>query len=301
MPIINPYMLRNIPLFELLDTDELTALAQQLDQKHFWAGEKIFAMGDQGGTMCVVHSGRVELFIRDRNNEHVCLGYVEKGEIFGELSLLDNQLRSASARAIEETLLFIVDRHDLQMLIKSHPDAALDMMQMLGQRIREADRLVGERVVARNPNEEMPVARTFGERLSDFLTMVAGDIRFVYFNFLWFAIWMTINLGFIPNVEPFDPFPFGLLTMIVSLEAIFLSLFVLISQNRQAARDKIRNDIEYDVNIKAELEIRDLQNKIDDMQELLINHLMRMNTNLEESTKLQTQQRRHVHPEDNHG
>ncbi len=301
MPIINPYMLRTIPLFELLDTDELTALAQQLDQKHFWAGEKIFSMGDQGGTMCVVHSGRVELFIKDRNNEHVCLGYVEKGEIFGELSLLDNQMRSASAIATEETLLFIVDRHDLQMLIKSHPDAALDMMQMLGQRIREADRLVGERVVARNPNEEMPAPRTIGERLSDVLTMVAGDIRFVYFNFLWFAIWMTINLGLIPNLQPFDPFPFGLLTMIVSLEAIFLSLFVLISQNRQAARDKIRNDIEYDVNIKAELEIRDLRNKVDDMQELLINHLTRMNTNIEESTKLQTGQLKTVQSDAHHG
>lgn len=280
MPVMNANMLRNIPLFELLDNDEVNALGEQLNQKHFWAGQVIFNQGDAGDAMYIVQSGKVELFIKDRNNEKVILGLVEPGELFGELSLLDSQPRSACARTLEDTLLVEVDHHDLEMLFSKHQHAAFDIMATLGRRIREADLLVGERVVARNPNDEMPKL-SVGERVSDFLTMVAGDIRFVYFSLLWFATWISLNLGIIPGIEPFDPFPFGLLTMVVSLEAIFLSLFVLISQNRQAARDKVRNDIEYDVNIKAELEIRDLHEKVDKLQEFMISHLSRLNSNVD--------------------
>jgi CRP/FNR family cyclic AMP-dependent transcriptional regulator len=291
MPIVNmnPTMLREIPLFQLLDDDELNALGAQMDEKQFWAGQMIFAEGDPGGIMYIVHSGKVEAFIKDSNGEHVRLSEFEKGEMFGELSLLDNESRSANAKALEDTLLLVVDRHDLEVLFKSHVHAAFDVMAMLGKRIREADRLVGQRLAARNVNEEMAQSSTFAERLSDFLTRVAGDIRFVYFNLLWFGTWIVLNTHIIPGLEAFDPFPFGLLTMIVSLEAIFLSLFVLISQNRGAAREKVRNDIEYDVNIKAELEIKDLHNKIDTLQELLLSHLHQIHSNVEASVKLQTQ------------
>jgi CRP/FNR family transcriptional regulator, cyclic AMP receptor protein len=289
MPLINSNMLREIPLFQLLDDDELSALAAQMDEKRFWAGQMIFAHGDEGGIMYIVHSGKVEVFIKDLDGEHVRLSEFEKGEIFGELSLLDNEARSANAKAIEDTTLLVVDRHDLEVLFKLHLHAAFDVMAMLGKRIREADRLVGQRLAARNVNEEMGVPETIGERLSDLLTRVAGDIRFVYFNFLWFAIWMILNTNLIPGIEAFDPFPFGLLTMIVSLEAIFLSLFVLISQNRQATREKVRNDIEYGINIKAELEIKELHEKVDALQETILSHLHQIHSNVEASVKLQTQ------------
>ncbi|MBN8636925.1 MAG: DUF1003 domain-containing protein [Anaerolineae bacterium] len=275
MQNIDLNLLREVPLFELLDDQELEALAQQLEQMTFMPGQVIFTAGEPGGTMFIVQRGRVEIFIRDRSHERVTISYMEKGEIFGELSLLDNASRSTSARAIEQTMVLVIDRNDLLMLVRAHPAAALDMIAMLGKRIRETDVLVRNRVVARNVNEEMEevIKPTIGERLSDFLTMVAGDIRFVYFNFIWFAVWMVLNMHIIPGLEPFDPFPFGLLTMIVSLEAIFLSLFVLISQNRQAARDKIRDDIEYSVNIKAELEIRDIQDQLDEIQALIVQQM----------------------------
>jgi CRP/FNR family transcriptional regulator, cyclic AMP receptor protein len=289
MANIDPSTLRQTPLFQLLDNDELSVLAGQLEHQQFWAGQMIFSEGEAGGKMYVVQSGRVEVFIKDAGGEHVRLDTIETGDMFGELSLLDNEPRSANAKALEETHLIVVDRHDLEMLFKSHLHAAFDVMAILGKRIRQADRLVRERVIARNVNEEMGKPSNFGERLSDFLTSIAGSIRFVYFNFLWFASWIILNTRIIPGLEPFDPFPFGLLTMIVSLEAIFLSLFVLISQNRQAARDKVRNDIEYDVNIKAELEIKDLHDKLDDLQEMLLSHLKRIDTNVEQTVKLQTQ------------
>lgn len=226
--------------------------------------------------MFIVESGEVELFLQDSIDEHVTLGIVKPGELFGEFSLLDNAPRSASAIAVNNTLLLIVDSHDLEMLVQSHPHAALDMLSMLGKRVRDANLLVHDRI-ARNVNEVIPPSTNFGQKLSDVLTTIAGDIRFVYFSFIWFGIWIVLNTRIIPGVEPFDPFPFGLLTMVVSLEAIFLSLFVLISQNRQAQRDKVRNDVEYEVNLKAEIEVRMIMKQIETMQQLMLQHLVSMN------------------------
>jgi CRP/FNR family transcriptional regulator, cyclic AMP receptor protein len=192
--------------------------------------------------------------------------------LFGELSLLDTEPRSASAIALDYTTLLIIDRHDLEILITAHPMAALDMMAMLGKRMRETNAILSNRV-AKNVNEEIHPPTSLGARISDLLTSIAGDIRFVYFSVIWFGTWIVLNTNIIPGLEPFDPFPFGLLTMVVSLEAIFLSLFVLISQNRQAARDKVRNDIEYEVNLKAEIEIRDILLKLENLQQLVIEHL----------------------------
>lgn len=271
MPIKNPKLLRNIPLFQLLDDDERAVLASEMDQEDYLQGQIIFLQGDEGGTMYVVQSGRVELFLTRQDDERVELEIIDPGGLFGELSLLDNRSRSASARAIENSELLVVDRQDLRLLIQDRPDAAIDLLSILGERLRDANMLLRQSV-ARNVNEEIPQPRNFGQHLSDFLTVIAGDIRFVYFSAVWFFIWIIWNVHIIPGLEVFDPFPFGLLTMLVSLEAIFLSLFVLISQNRQAAREKIRNDIEYKVNLKAELEIRDLSKQMEAMQQTLLKH-----------------------------
>jgi CRP/FNR family cyclic AMP-dependent transcriptional regulator len=271
MPVIDPNLLREIPLFEMFDNEELGTLCAQMEEVNILSGQRVFSMGDPSGKMFVVQEGRVELYLQDKADERVHLGVVERGDMFGELGLLHNEPRTASAKALENTRLIAIDRHDLEILFTQHPHAALDMMTMLGKRIREANALVRERVVSRNVNEVVESA-TFGERISDFLTMIAGDIRFVYFSVAWFTIWLLWNSGTL-GLTPFDPNPYGLLTMIVSLEAIFLSLFVLISQNRQAAREKVRNDIEYEVNLKAELEIRSLAKQVEDLQDTLLQHL----------------------------
>jgi uncharacterized membrane protein len=144
---------------------------------------------------------------------------------------------------------------------------------MLTRRIRESNTRVQERSI-RNVNEEIKdLPQKFGDRLADHLTQAASNIRFTYFSFIWFGVWIVANLSLIPGLKPFDPYPFGFLTMVVSLEAIFLSLFVLISQDRQAKRDKIRNDIEYEVNLRAEVEIRGLADQVDALQQVLLQHL----------------------------
>jgi len=266
-------MLRPIPLFALLDDEELAALAQQLEEQEFLKGQTIFRAGEEGGAMYIIQSGEVEIFVIDNSGERIALGNVESGDLFGEFSLLDKEPRSASAQATANTRVLIVDQDDLNLLVKSHPAAALDMMAMLSRRIRESNVRFQERSI-RNVNKEIrDIQANFGDRLADFLTRFASNINFTYFSFTWFAAWIVINLGVIPGVQPFDPYPFGFLTMVVSLEAIFLSLFVLITQDRQAARDKIRNDIEYEVNVRAEVEIRELADQVESLQQILLQHL----------------------------
>ena len=266
MPLANPEILHSISLFQMLDDQELQTLAKELDEIHFLAGQMVFRMGDQGDKMFVVETGKVELFLQDQADDRVDLGIADAGDFFGELSFLSSEPRSTSAKALENTKVLAIDQHDLEMLVKAHPQSALDMMGALSKRLHDSNRIVQQRVV-RNVNDVIAPPATFGEKLSDFLTILAGDIRFVYFSAAWFVVWIVLNTNIIPGLAAFDPFPFGLLTMVVSLEAIFLSLFVLISQNRQAAREKVRNDIEYEVNLRAGAEIRVLMKQLEDFQQ----------------------------------
>jgi CRP/FNR family transcriptional regulator, cyclic AMP receptor protein len=206
MPMVHPDILRSIPLFSLLDDQESSVLAQQLDERDYLAGEIIISAGEPGNSMYIVRTGKVELFIRDKNDERVSLAIIEGGDLFGELSLLDTEPRSASAMALEPTNALIIDRNDLEILVTAHPPAALDMMTMLGKRMRETNLLLGNRV-ARNVNEEIQPNSTIGQRLSDLLTSVAGDIRFVYFSVIWFGVWIVWNTNIIRGLTPFDPFP----------------------------------------------------------------------------------------------
>src|SRR4029079_9838679 len=153
----------------------------------------------------------------------------------------------------------------LLLLFQKKPDAGLNMLAAMSTMLRDADDLLRTRV-SKNVNEEMEEKLTTLERISDWIAWFSGSMQFLILNGIWFIVWIAINLvnlGF----QQVDPVPFGLLTMIVSLESIFLSCFVLISQNRQAAKDKIRSDIEYEVNIKAELEVAELHHKIDHIHE----------------------------------
>jgi CRP/FNR family transcriptional regulator, cyclic AMP receptor protein len=280
--VIDPQDLRQIPLFQLLDDNELAALTDQLEVRKYWKGQMVFWQGSPGDTMFLVHSGQVELFIKDKNGDVVNLNCAEPGDMFGELALLDQQPRSANAKATADTTLLVIDQNDLRQLFQAYPAAAFDIMAMLSRRIREADVLLSERVVARNVNDEMVAERSINQRLADFFSMIAGDMRFVYASGIFFAVWIGWNTNLIPGLAAFDPFPFGLLTTIVSLEAIFLSTFVLVSANRQAERDKVRNDIEYEINVKAELEIKELHDKVDRLEDLLASHLNKLDSRMTE-------------------
>jgi len=270
----NPTDLAQVRLFELLDENELGELASVIDSMSVPAGQIIFNAGDFGDALYIVRSGEVELYVKDTAGQKIVLTVAEENDLFGELSMLDERPRSATAMTLMDTELLLLDREDLLLLFQKQPDAALNMLAAMSTMLRKVDRLLQTRV-SRNVNEEMDEKLPTLQLIADWIAWFSGSMQFLIINGLWFAVWIAVNtlpLGF----NQFDPFPFGLLTMIVSLEAIFLSCFVLISQNRQAAKDKIRADIEYDVNIKAELEIAHLHEKVDHVHEQMLERFSEM-------------------------
>jgi len=260
-----PSDLASVDLFKLLDEQELAELAAVIDSTPVKAGDVIFRAGDLGDSLYIVRSGEIELSVKDTTGDKIVLTVAEKDDVFGELSMLDARPRSATARALEDSEVLLLDRDDLLMLFQKQPDAALNMLAAMSCMLRIVDRLLQTRV-ARNVNVEMEERLPTLQRIADWIAWFSGSMHFLIINGLWFIVWIVWNIA-LPEDRQFDPFPFGLLTMIVSLEAIFLSCFVLISQNRQAAKDKIRNDIEYDINVKAELEVTHLHEKIDHIHE----------------------------------
>jgi uncharacterized membrane protein len=259
-------LLAGVPLFERLAEEERALLAAQLDDVSFEPGQVVFKRGDPGGSIFIVVSGAVEIFVEDTTGQRIVFETAKAGDFFGELSLLDGDPRSASSVALEPTRTVRLDRSDLELLFRRHPTAAMDVLAVIGKRLREADRLIGTRPTF-SPNQAVEERITTVQRIADAAADFSGSISFLFVHMVWFAIWIAINLQIIPLLPAFDPFPFGLLTMIVSLEAIFLSCMVLISQNRQAAKDRIRSDAEYDANIRAGLEVTHLHSKVDDLYE----------------------------------
>lgn len=261
-------LLSGIEFFELLQEEDRLALANVVDSLELTAGETLFQAGEPGESLFVVRSGSIELFIKDTVGQKIVLTVSEAGDLFGELSLLDSGPRTATAVALTDTELLVLDRDDLLLLFQKRPDAALHMLAAMSAMTRKADELLRTRV-SRNVNEEIQEHSTPLQRIADWIAWFSGSMPFLIINAVWFAIWIAINT-FNLGITQFDPYPFGLLTMMVSLEAIFLSCFVLVSQNRQAEKDRVRGDIEYEVNVKAELEVAHLHEKTDRIYESML-------------------------------
>ena len=268
-------LLAAVPLFERFNDEERDLLASQLEEVEFQPGQLIFRRMDPGGAIFIVAEGEVEVFIEDSTGERIVFETVKGGQFFGELSLLDGESRSASAQALVPTRALKVDRGDLEKLFERHPHAAMDVLGVIGRRLREADKLLGVRPRF-SPNQAVEEQLTMIERIADKLADFSGRFSFLLVHAAWFAVWIALNIGVVPSVEAFDPFPFGLLTMVVSLEAIFLSCMVLISQNRQAEKERIRSDAEYEANIKASLEVTQLHVKIDALTDQLTSRLSQL-------------------------
>ncbi|HKY29477.1 MAG TPA: DUF1003 domain-containing protein [Pyrinomonadaceae bacterium] len=267
-------LLKGIEIFELLDEGDRIELAKVVDTQQVSAGGTLFQAGEPGESLFVVRSGEIELFIKDTAGQKIVLTVAEEGKMFGELSLLDTGPRTATAVALTDTELLVLDREDLLLLFQKKPDAALHLLAAMSVMTRKADELLRTRV-SRNVNEEIEEHLTPLQRVADWIAWFSGSMLFLLLNGVWFFTWIVLNT-FVLGDAAFDPFPFGLLTMIVSLEAIFLSCFVLVSQNRQAEKDRVRSDIEYEVNIKAELEIAHLHEKTDRIYENMLERFSRI-------------------------
>lgn len=266
-------MLAEVPMFAKLDADQLRLLAGRVELVPLEAGEALFDYGDPGDYMMILVKGRVELSVKTKTGEKVFLELVEPREFFGEISLLDMGPRTASARVVEGGEALLVDRDDLDELLRLDPTSALSLLVAAGKRMRTSAQIV-RNTAARNVNEQLEAEESSNIvlRVADWVANFSGSIEFLILHLGVFAVWILLNVGLFPFGN-FDPFPFGLLTMAVSLEAIMLSTLILFSSNRQAARDRLRGEVEYDVNLKAELQIQQLHEKIDTLHAEVLRRL----------------------------
>jgi uncharacterized membrane protein len=264
--------LAGVPLFALLDEQERGVLAERVEVVKFAAGEILFHVGDPGDSMYVLTTGEIELTVKTKTGESVTLESPGPGDFFGEISLLDEGPRTASARAKTDCEAIEIDRGDLDELFRLKPASALDLLAATGRRLRKNAEVI-RNAATRNPNVEAEDNRSVVMKVADWIADFSGSLPFLFIHIGIFAFWLGWNLAF-PSPDQaapgatftaFDPFPFGFLTLVVSLEAIILSVFVLLSQNRQVERDKVRNEIEYDVNLKAEMQIAHMHEKVDSL------------------------------------
>ena len=243
-------LLANIPLFESLAADDLAALSSRLEERRVGSGEIIFREGDPGEALFLIEDGAVEISYGE-GKSRVELASLFPGHYFGELSLFDGLPRSATATALKPSVLLKLDRDDLVDFVKKDPAAALLIMQEMGERLRHANELMA-RQVARNINEEDEENATLGQRVADRVAAFGGSWPFIFLFSGVMIVWMGLNITRIAN---YDPYPFILLNLMLSSLAALQAPIIMMSQNRQSAKDKLLAENDYRVNLKSEMEI----------------------------------------------
>ncbi len=260
MSSVTTQLLAEIPLFAAMDDEERAELRFLMTERLFQPGEVVMHAGEPEGAFHIIDQGEVQLWLMDTEGKKVVLDVLSSGKFFGELSMLSEETRSASATSEGKVITLELRRSDFFDFLRRRPEAALDVLTVLGDRLKHTDDILRTRV-SRNPNEAHDEHLSVGQRVADGIAAFSGSLPFLLINFVAFVFWIVVNtVG--PKVLQIDPYPFQFLTMAVSLEAIFLSIFVLVSQNRQAAKDRLNADLDYQVNVKAEMEMSVMASQI---------------------------------------
>jgi CRP/FNR family transcriptional regulator, cyclic AMP receptor protein len=269
----NPDVLRNVPLFALLDDDELAVLAAQVELRTFAARERIYKIGDPSPQAYVLISGRVRVTTVDEDHQEVVVDEPRVTDFFGFASMLDQTPHQTTAHAIEESLCLEVSRDDIQVLLERKPHAGMDLLATLGRQFHAAHSLVRSRA-NRNPNEVIEENLTFGERLADSVARFGGSWTFIVLFAICLSIYAAINVFL--DKKAWDPYPFILLNLFLSMLAAVQAPVIMMSQNRQDTKDRVRGELDFDVNRRAESEIQALAHrltmldeKVDDLGDLL--------------------------------
>ncbi len=266
MSIVTPRLLAEIPLFSNMDEEEIAELRSIMTEHVYQPGQICMKVGDQGTTFQIIEQGEVEIWLNDTEGQKVVLDILGPGKFFGELSMLSGETRSATATSDEQVITLELSREEFFDFLRRRPDAAIDVLTELGDRLKHTDDILRTRV-SRNANEAHDQTLSIGQRIADVIADFSGSMPFLFINLTVFVIWIGTN---IVDSQIFrDPYPFQFLTMAVSLEAIFLSIFVLISQNRQAAKDRIKADLDYQVDVKSEMEMSVIAVKIHEIEQKL--------------------------------
>jgi uncharacterized membrane protein len=251
--------LRHVPIFELLDDDEAGVLAAQVEVRRFAARQRIFKEGEPPGNGYVVMSGKVRLTTLDEDKQEVVVDEPEHGDFFGFASMLQKIDHQTTAMAMEETVCLEIGRDDIEALLTRRPTAGLDMLTMQARQFHGAQKLVRSRA-NRNPNELIEEQSTFGERIADSVARFGGSWRFIILFAIVLVVYTAINLAL--RRKAWDPYPFILLNLFLSMLAAIQAPVIMMSQNRQDTKDRLRSELDFDVNRRAESEIQSLSHRL---------------------------------------
>jgi uncharacterized membrane protein len=269
----NPEVLKKVPLFALLDEDETNVLAGQVEMRTFASRQRIYKIGDSGGRAYVMVAGSVRVTTVDEDQQEVVVDQPAAGEFFGFASMLDGTTHQTSATAVEQTTCIEVDRHDIAVLLERKPMAGMDMLAVLGRQFHASQQLVRVRA-SRNPNEVIEEKATFGERIADTVAGFGGSWTFIISFLSSLIVYAVVSVAI--GKTSWDPYPFILLNLILSMLAAIQAPVIMMSQNRQDTKDRLRGELDYQVNRRAEAEIQGLARKlnllgekVDDLEDLL--------------------------------
>ena len=255
--------LRDVPLFSEMDEQEVAGIRSIMQEMKFKAGQVIIREGETGDLFYVITEGRAEIIIRDADGAELLLHEAGPGDFFGELSMLTNQPRAARVRAVEHVSTLALERADFFEFLRTHAHAAIDVMVELGGRLHENDAIL-RRMVSRNVNEMEEEQMTLGQRVADQLANTIGSWRFIIIQSFLIVLWITLNV--VAWIEHWDPYPFILMNVMLSFQAAYAGPVIMMSQNRQSAKDRLAAEIDHQVNTKAEYEIGLLARRMDEIE-----------------------------------
>jgi len=261
--------LREVPLFSEMDEQEVADIREIMDEVKFRPGQVIIREGETGDLFYVITEGHVEIIIRDADGSDMVLHEAGPGDFFGELSMLTSEPRSARVRATEHVTTLTLERDDFFEFLRTHTHAAIDVLVELGGRLRENDQLL-RNMVSRNVNEIEEERMTLGQRVADKVADTIGSWPFIITQTIILTIWIILNVA--AWINHWDPYPFILLNLALSFQAAYSGPVIMMSQNRQSAKDRLAAEIDHQVNTKAELEINNL-----------IRHMHELELSLEEN------------------
>jgi CRP/FNR family cyclic AMP-dependent transcriptional regulator len=252
--------LRSVPLFASLDDQAATELRSLLTSKQVSSGKQLFHKGDSGDALYLIESGRVRISIRDEDGKEVTLAELAQGDFFGEMALIDGRQRSADATVFEEARLAVLSRKAFLSFVRSSPDVALVMLSALTDRLRRTDELLRGRV-SRNANDEERARSTMADRAADRIAEFGGSWTFIAASSLMIILWIALNSYIL--VTGFDPVPYQMLGLVLAVIAGIQAPIIMMSQNRQGEKDRLRADLDYRVNLKNELSITEVLRRLD--------------------------------------
>src|ERR1700723_142860 len=260
----NPEVLKQVPLFALLDEEELAVLAGQIGLTKFGGRQRIYKRGEPATRAYVVLSGAVRISTVDEDQQEVVVDPPGVGEVFGFASMIAQAARQTSAVALEETVCVEVERNDIMVLLERKPLAGMDLLAALGRQIHAAQQLVRSRS-ARNPNDVIEEQASFGNQVADTVARFGGSGSFILSCLGCLTVYVCINVSL--EHSAWDPYPFILLNLFLSMLAAIQAPIIMMSQNRQDARDRVRSELDFDVNRRAETEIQGLSRKLNLLDE----------------------------------